>query len=61
MKTLIHNNYLDVRLITKAIALGIGYENKELTIIIGPLVLEIKLWMFFPVRRTKPSKHEMEL
>lgn len=51
MKTLIHNNYLDVRLITKAIALGIGYENKELTIIIGPLVLEIKLWMFLPVRR----------
>ena len=57
MKTLIHNNYLDVRL-GKLIALGIGYDNKELLLIIGPLVLEIKLWMILPARRTKMGKPE---
>jgi len=60
MKTLIHNNYLDVRL-GKLIALGIGYDNKELLLIIGPLVLEIKLWMFGRPRRIKPSKYEVEI
>lgn len=57
MKTLIHNNYLDVRL-GKLIALGIGYDNKELLLIIGPLVLEVKLWMVLPARRIKMGKPE---
>lgn len=52
MKTLIHNNYLDVRL-GKIIALGIGYENRELLLIVGPLAIEIKLWMFKRPRRSK--------
>ena len=58
MKTLIHNNYLDVRL-GKLIALGIGYDNKELLLIIGPLVLEIKLWMFGRPRRSKIHSTEI--
>ena len=60
MKTLIHNNYLDVRL-GKVIALGIGYDNQELLIIMGPLLVEIKLWMFKRPRRTKPSTYEVEI
>jgi len=52
MKTLIHNNYLDVRL-GKVIALGVGYDNQELLIIIGPLLVEVKLWMFKRPRRSK--------
>ena len=60
MKTLIHNNYLDVRL-GKVIALGIGYDNQELMIIMGPILVEVKLWMFKRPRRIKPSKYEVEI
>lgn len=60
MKRLIRNNYLELSLV-KAVLVGIGYHDKELTVVVGPLVLEIKLWMFLPARKTKPSKYEVEL
>lgn len=60
MKQLIRNNYLELSLV-KAVLLGIGYHDKELTVFMGPLVLEIKLWMFGRTRRTKPSIYEVEL
>ena len=60
MKKLISNNYLELSLV-KAVLLGIGYHDKELTVFMGPLVLEIKLWMLLPARRTKPSEYEVEL
>ena len=52
MKQLIKNNYLELSIV-KAVLLGIGYHDKELTVFMGPLVLEIKLWMF---RRPYKSK-----
>ena len=60
MKKLISNNYLELSLV-KAVLLGIGYHDKELTVFMGPLVLEIKLWMLGRPRRTKPSTYEVEL
>ena len=53
MKRLFRNNYVEVSL-AKAIVLGVVYENEVLTILIGCVAIEIKVWMFNP-KKKKPQ------
>jgi len=45
MKQLIRTKYADISLV-KAVMLGVGYSDGEIGIIIGPILIEIKTYMF---------------
>ena len=52
MKQLIRSKYADISLV-KALMFGVAYtEDGEIGILIGPLLIEIKLYMF----NRKPKK-----
>jgi len=51
MKQLIRTKYTDISLV-KALMFGIGYSDGEIGIVIGPILIEIKTYMF----NRKPKK-----
>lgn len=42
---IIHSKYYDLSVL-KAFFVGVGYDNEELVVAIGPLAISIKMYMF---------------